>query len=99
MRIESTAVFARQMRIIDSPCPVVEHAPAVKEAWLRYSRADTSEVENLAGWLTTVTARVCLNVLRSRGTRREDPVGVHVPDPVVTERLYERIAQFFKETL
>jgi RNA polymerase sigma-70 factor (ECF subfamily) len=57
---------------------------AVQEAWLRYSRSDTSDVDNLGGWLTTVTARVCLNVLRSRGNRREDLVGTHVPDPVVS---------------
>jgi RNA polymerase sigma-70 factor (ECF subfamily) len=57
---------------------------AVQEAWLRFDRADTVEVENLGGWLTTVVARVCLNMLRSRTTRREDPLEVvHVPDPVV----------------
>jgi RNA polymerase sigma factor (sigma-70 family) len=56
---------------------------AVQDVWLRLSRTDTSDVENMGGWLTTVTARVCLNVLRSRGTRREDLVGTHVPDPVV----------------
>src|SRR5439155_25419243 len=57
---------------------------AVQEAWLRLSRADTSDVENLGGWLTTVVARVCLNTLRSRTSRREDPLDVHVPDPVVS---------------
>ena len=57
---------------------------AVQEAWLRLSRADTSDVENLGGWLTTVVARVCLNMLRSRSTRREDPIDWHVPDPVIT---------------
>ncbi|MCU1427819.1 MAG: hypothetical protein JWL83_1819 [Actinomycetia bacterium] len=56
---------------------------AVQEAWIRLSRADTSSVENLSGWLTTVTARVCLNMLRSRGSRREDLAGAHVPDPIV----------------
>jgi RNA polymerase sigma factor (sigma-70 family) len=56
---------------------------AVQETWLRLSRAGTDEVENLAGWLTTITARVCLNMLRSRRSRREDAFGVHVPDPVV----------------
>jgi RNA polymerase sigma-70 factor, ECF subfamily len=56
---------------------------AVQDAWLRVSRADTSEVENLGAWLTTVVARVALNVLRSRNTRREQPLDVHVPDPVV----------------
>jgi RNA polymerase sigma factor (sigma-70 family) len=57
---------------------------AVQEGWLRLSRSDTSDVENLRAWLTTVVARVCLNVLRSRRTRREEPLDVHVPDPVVS---------------
>lgn len=56
---------------------------ALQEAWIRLDRADTSDVENLTAWLTTVVARVCLNVLRSRATRREDPLDPHVPDPVV----------------
>jgi RNA polymerase sigma-70 factor (ECF subfamily) len=56
---------------------------AVQETWLRASAADSSEVENLGGWLTTIVARVCLNHLRSRGRRREDPLDVHVSDPVV----------------
>lgn len=56
---------------------------AVQDAWLRLSRADTSEVENLGGWLTTVVARVALNMLRSRKTRREQPLDVRVPDPIV----------------
>jgi RNA polymerase sigma factor (sigma-70 family) len=47
---------------------------AVQEAWLRLSRSDTSDIENLGGWLTTVVARVCLNVLRSRRSRREEPL-------------------------
>ena len=57
---------------------------AVQEAWLRLSRADTSEVESLSGWLTTVVARVCLDMLRSRKSRREEPLDVYVPDPVVS---------------
>ncbi|TML07217.1 MAG: sigma-70 family RNA polymerase sigma factor, partial [Actinobacteria bacterium] len=57
---------------------------AVQESWLRLSRADTSDVENLGGWLTTVVARVCLNMLRSRTSRREEPLGVHMPDPIVS---------------
>src|SRR5256712_5160245 len=57
---------------------------AVQEAWLRFSRADTSDVQNLGGWLTTVVARVCLNMLRSRTTRREEPLDAHVPDPIVS---------------
>jgi RNA polymerase sigma-70 factor (ECF subfamily) len=56
---------------------------AVQDAWLRVSRADTSDVENLNAWLTTVVARVALNMLRSRATRREQPLDVHVPDPIV----------------
>jgi len=56
---------------------------AVQEAWLRLSRTDTSEVENLGGWLTTVVARVSLNMLRSRNSRREEPIGVRVPEPIV----------------
>jgi RNA polymerase sigma-70 factor, ECF subfamily len=56
---------------------------AVQEAWLRLSRTDASQVENLGGWLTTVVARVSLNMLRSREVRREEPIGVHMPDPIV----------------
>ena len=56
---------------------------AVQEAWLRLSRRDASEIENLAGWLTTVVARVSLNILRARKSRREEPVGPHVPDPII----------------
>src|ERR671913_2296740 len=64
---------------------------AVQEAWLRLSRSDTSDVENLGGWLTTVVGRVCLNMLRSRGSRREqflgEPLGetsgARMPDPIV----------------
>jgi RNA polymerase sigma-70 factor, ECF subfamily len=56
---------------------------AVQEAWLRLSRVDASGVENLGGWLTTVVARVSLNMLRSRNLRREEPIGVHVPEPIV----------------
>jgi RNA polymerase sigma factor (sigma-70 family) len=56
---------------------------AVQEAWLRLSRADRSDVENLGGWLTTVVARVCLNMLRGRETRREELLGLHLPEPIV----------------
>jgi RNA polymerase sigma-70 factor (ECF subfamily) len=56
---------------------------AVQETWLRLSRADTEDVENLTAWLTTVVARVCLNILRARGSRREDPFDVDVPVPTV----------------
>jgi RNA polymerase sigma factor (sigma-70 family) len=54
---------------------------AIQEAWLRLSRTDPGSIENLGGWLTTVVARVCLNMLQSR---REQPVGMHLPEPVVT---------------
>src|SRR5262245_63942194 len=63
---------------------LAEADDAVQDAWLRASRADTSEVENLGGWLTTVVARVCLNMLRARNTRREAFLGVHIPDPVIS---------------
>ena len=62
---------------------------AVQEAWLRLSRADISEVENLSGWLTTVVARVCLDLLRSRRSRREEPLApddVSIPDAADPER-------------
>src|SRR5215468_5436117 len=62
---------------------LAEAEDAVQEAWLRASRSDATGVDNLAGWLTTIVARVCLNALRSRRARREDPLGVHVPDPVI----------------
>jgi RNA polymerase sigma factor (sigma-70 family) len=63
---------------------VSEADEAVQEAWLRLGRTNSDEIENLGGWLTTVVARVCLNMLRSRRTRREEPLDVHVPDPVVS---------------
>src|SRR3982751_1149437 len=56
---------------------------AVQEAWLRLSRSDTSGVQNLGGWLTTVVGWVCLDMLRSRTTRREEPQGVHLPEAIV----------------
>jgi RNA polymerase sigma factor (sigma-70 family) len=61
-----------------------EAEDAVQEAWLRLSRADTEAVANLGGWLTTVVARVCLDMLRARRARREDYVGSWLPEPVVT---------------
>jgi RNA polymerase sigma factor (sigma-70 family) len=57
---------------------------AVQEAWLRLSRSDTSQIDNLSGWLTTIVARVCLDILRARRSRREDPLDGHMPDPVVS---------------
>jgi RNA polymerase sigma factor (sigma-70 family) len=56
---------------------------AVQETWLRLAGADATEVRNLGGWLTTVLARLCLDVLRARTSRREEPLDVHLPDPVV----------------
>jgi RNA polymerase sigma factor (sigma-70 family) len=57
---------------------------AVQESWLRLSRSDTATIENLTAWLTTVVARVSLNMLRSRKSRREEPLDFHVPDPIVS---------------
>ena len=62
---------------------VSEADDAVQEAWLRLSRSDADEIENLGGWLTTVVSRVSLSMLRSRKSRREQPLGVHVPEPIV----------------
>ena len=63
---------------------LTEADDAVQDAWLRLSRSDASGVDNLSAWLTTIVARVCLNVLRSRQARREEPMGVHVPDAVIS---------------
>ncbi|MBV2364616.1 RNA polymerase sigma factor SigJ [Streptomonospora nanhaiensis] len=60
-----------------------EAEDAVQEAWLRLNRADAAEIDNLGGWLTTVVGRVCLDMLRSRRARREEPAGARLPDPVV----------------
>jgi RNA polymerase sigma factor (sigma-70 family) len=62
---------------------VSEADDAVQDTWLRLSRSDADEIENLGGWLTTVTARVCLNMLRSRKARHEEPFGPHVPEPII----------------
>lgn len=62
---------------------LAEADDAVQDAWLRVSRTDTSEVENLGAWLTTVVARVALNMLRSRTMRLSQPLDVHLPDPVL----------------
>src|SRR5215831_2745023 len=56
---------------------------AVQESWLRLSRTNARGIENLSGWLTTVVARVSLNMLRSRKSRREESLGMHVPDPII----------------
>jgi RNA polymerase sigma factor (sigma-70 family) len=63
---------------------LTEADDAVQDTWLRLSRSGAEDVENLGGWLTTIVARVCLNMLRSRNLRREEPLGVHIPDPVIS---------------
>lgn len=63
---------------------LAEADDAVQESWLRLSRTDAVRVENLGGWLTTVTARVCLDMLRARKARREEPESVRLPEPVVS---------------
>ena len=78
--VHRTHLRAVAYRMLDS---LSEADDAVQEAWLRLSRSDTSGVENLRGWLTTVVARVCLDQLRSRKARPEEPLGAHVPDPIV----------------
>jgi len=62
---------------------VSEADDAVQEAWLRLSRSDADAIENLGAWLTTVVARISLNTLRARSSRREQPIGVRVPEPVI----------------
>ena len=68
-------------RLLGSPS---EADDAVQEAWLRVSRSDADEVGNWGGWLTTIVARVALNMLRARNARREETFGAHLPDPVVS---------------
>lgn len=63
---------------------LAEADDAVQDTWLRLSRSGGDEVENLGGWLTTIVARVCLNMLRSRNTRREESLEDHIPDPVIS---------------
>jgi RNA polymerase sigma factor (sigma-70 family) len=63
---------------------VSEVDDAVQEAWLRLNRTDASGIDNLGGWLTTVVARVCLDMLRSRQSRREEPLTADAPEPVAT---------------
>ena len=76
-----TRLRAVAYRMLGSPS---EADDAVQEAWLRLNRADTGSVENLTAWLTTVVARVCLNMLRTRESRREEPLDVHGPDPIIS---------------
>jgi RNA polymerase sigma factor (sigma-70 family) len=63
---------------------LTEADDAVQDTWLRLSRSGAENIENLGGWLTTITARVCLNMLRARHSRREDSLAVHLPDPVIS---------------
>src|SRR5215216_979630 len=63
---------------------LTEADDAIQDAWLRVSRAGADDVENLGGWLTTIVARVCLNMLRSRNVRREEFFGVRLPDPIIS---------------
>src|SRR5919201_4500316 len=63
---------------------LAEADDAVQEAWLRLHRSDPNDVQNLGGWLTTVVGRVCLDMLRARRSRGEEPMDVRVPDPVVS---------------
>ncbi len=65
---------------------------AVQEAWLRLSRSDGEDIDNLGGWLTTVVARICLDMLRSRKSRREEPMGPHVPEPAASPEATEQEA-------
>ena len=75
-------------RMLGSP---TEADDAVQEAWLRLGRTDAHTIENLGGWLTTVVARVCLDMLRARGTRREEPLGAYVPEPESGRRSLEGV--------
>jgi RNA polymerase sigma factor (sigma-70 family) len=63
---------------------LAEAEDAVQEAWLKLSRNNSDEIDNLGGWLTTVVGRVCLDMLRARATRREAPLEQHLPDPVIS---------------
>jgi len=82
-RFEANRTHLRAVayRMLGSPS---EADDAVQEAWLRLNRSDTGGVENLRGWLTTVVARVCLDMLRSRKSRREEPLDARVPEPIVS---------------
>jgi RNA polymerase sigma-70 factor (ECF subfamily) len=62
---------------------LAEADDAVQDAWLRLERSDADVIENLSGWLTTVVGRICLDILRARSSRREEPLDFHIPDPVV----------------
>jgi RNA polymerase sigma factor (sigma-70 family) len=78
---ERTHLKAVAYRMLGS---LTEADDAVQEAWLHVSRADSGGIENMRGWLTTIVARICLNTLKSRHSRAEEPLGPHVPDPIVS---------------
>jgi RNA polymerase sigma-70 factor (ECF subfamily) len=84
-RFEANRAYLRGIafRMLGS---LTEADDAVQESWIRLSRTDTSDVDNLRAWLTTVVGRVCLNMLRSRKTRREAPLETHLPDPIVSPK-------------
>src|SRR5260370_31238913 len=67
-----------------------EAEDAVQESWIRLGRTDVSAVENLRAWLTTVVARVCLDMFRTRTSRREDRLDTHVPDPIIARAVRRR---------
>lgn len=83
-RFEADRVRLRAMasRMLGSQA---EAEDALQESWFRVSRAETGSVENLSGWLTTVVSRVCLDMLRSRRSQREEPAGVHIPEPAADQ--------------
>src|SRR3712207_6228623 len=66
---------------------------ALQEAWIRLSRSDAGEIDNLEAWLVTVVGRVALNMLRSRKTRREEPLHAHLPDPIVDRSEERRVGK------
>src|SRR5262245_22385887 len=66
-----------------------EAEDAVQETWIRLGRTDVGDVASLRGWLTTVVARVCLDMLRARKSRREDSLDAHLPDPIITRAEWE----------
>jgi RNA polymerase sigma factor (sigma-70 family) len=78
---ERTHLKAVAYRMLGS---LTEADDAVQDAWLRVSRADSGGIENMRGWLTTIVARICLNRLKSRNSRPEEPLGPHLPDPIVS---------------
>src|ERR1700679_1862644 len=67
---------------------LTEADDAIQDTWIRLSRSSADEIDNLGAWLTTVVGRVCLNMLRTRSRRREDPLAIHMPDPIVLRDRY-----------